>query len=82
MSRGRSHKERSAVLRFVSTYISEHGQAPTWKEVRIGTALRQPKVNAIIRELQKAEVLEFDEGVARSLRIAPKGVALLSETKS
>lgn len=72
------HRKQWAILGFVSQYGGQHGRAPTIRELGAGTGISSTSLTTFhVRRLESMGYLEREPGLARSLKLTDKAMALL-----
>lgn len=63
---------QNAVLAFVCDFRAEHGYSPSLREIAAHLVVTLNAANGHVHALEAKGLIDRDEGVARSIRLAPR----------
>jgi SOS-response transcriptional repressor LexA len=73
------------VWRYISSYIDEHGYAPSRREIATACFIGRSQVRAHLDKLEKRGAIEHTDGLARGIRLldrVPLAAPVIAESEA
>lgn len=72
-------ERRIAILSFIVEFSNKHGYAPSVRDIMpIAGLSSSSTMHKVLSRMEKDKLIQVTQGVARSMRILPKGLEMVS----